>query len=108
MTIKINTILYHANWCGHCQHFLPEWMKLEEKIKNMDGKYNNIEISAKNIEEKDLKGPATINGAGIKGYPTVKIVVKDENKKKVEYEYDGKRDINDLFSHIVNDAPKNI
>ena len=34
---KKNVILFKANWCGHCQNFLPKWENLQNKYNS---KYN--------------------------------------------------------------------
>jgi thiol-disulfide isomerase/thioredoxin len=108
MSVKIEATLFHANWCGHCKTFLPEWKKLSEKINNMGNKINNITINTNDFEDTKMdKSMARINGGNIRGFPTVKIVVEKKGKK-VEYEYNGKRTADDLFDHFANHAADNL
>lgn len=93
----INVTLYHADWCGHCKSFMPEWKKF---VKHTGSSKN---IVTKTIEDKMLEnGPQpTINGVKIEGYPTIKIEIID-GKKKSEHDYDGKRTAGDLNMHVNN------
>ena len=33
-TSKKNIILFKANWCGHCQNFMPKWEQLQNKYNS--------------------------------------------------------------------------
>lgn len=95
---KVETILYHANWCHFCKLFKPEWDKFEHSIPQINGLLKDVEISAKSIEESQLdkeKMPK-INGTEIKGFPTIKIKVNEK-----EYEYGGKRNSESLKEEIM-------
>ena len=108
MSVKIESTLFHADRCGHCKHFLPEWKKLEDKIKGIGGKVGNVTINVQEFEESKIdKSKVKINGKDIRGYPTVKIAV-EKNGKKVENEYDGKRSADELYFHLTEQASKNI
>lgn len=100
----IETTLYFAHWCSHCIKFEPEWDKFASKIEKSEGAYKNLKIITKKYEESALQKEnidPTINGTKIRGFPTVKILVKKENGKSEEYEYDGRRDADSLFNHIT-------
>lgn len=107
----IETTLYYANWCGHCTQFEPEWDKFAEKIEEMGGKHNNTNIVTKKYEEQALTKEnikATVNGNEIKGFPTVKITIKNDKGKQMEYEYNGRRNAEALYNHITVMAPSRL
>jgi thiol-disulfide isomerase/thioredoxin len=58
-------ILYHADWCGHCQTFKPEWQKFKQIITT-----NNLPITVMDFEQKKI--PPT-QMANITGFPTIII-----------------------------------
>ena len=76
MKNNIIIILFKADWCGHCQRFLPIWKNLE---KEYNSKFNFITYDA------DLN-PTEITEYNIKGYPTV--MIKDNNNLS---EYNGSK-----------------
>lgn len=89
--MSINVTLYHANWCGHCQEFMPEWKKFEKEIKT------NPKISVNSVEESTLNRSdmPKINGKDIRGFPTIKITIGDK-----EIDYNGKRTAGDLIKYL--------
>lgn len=80
----VNINLYHADWCGHCINFMPEWEKIVKKAKK-DG------INAQGFKDTD---PET-KEEDITGYPTIKITIGDE-----KYDYSGSRTLEDIFKFI--------
>ena len=28
-------VLFHADWCGHCKKFMPEWNKISNEVNDM-------------------------------------------------------------------------
>lgn len=108
MTISIDSTLFYANWCGHCVDFKSEWGKFKEMIEQNGGKYKGMKISSHEYEDSALpSGGAKILNKDIKGYPTIKITITSGNKS-TEYEYDGKRNADELFYHITEKAIKNL
>jgi len=76
-------ILYHANWCGHCKHFLPVWKQFVEK---------HPEINTEDIEcSNDSKC------ANIEGFPTVILFKGDQ-----QIQYNGERTIDALYNFVNN------
>lgn len=101
---SIETTLYYANWCGHCHNFMGEWEKFSKYVDNSKEK-NGLTIKADKFEESAIRDQKpTINGKDVRGFPTVKITVKNENGEKAEYEYNGKRTADDLIDHVTNHA----
>lgn len=80
-----HTILFfHANWCGHCQGFKPEWSKFEEWCGQNNQKCKSIEGDAH---------PELCKKYNIEGYPTVLKV--NSNGDLVE-EFNGPRSVDGL------------
>ena len=61
-------VLFFAEWCGHCQHFKPEFKKFADKALFVDVYAVNVDTHASLIEHiKQSKDcPLTL-----KGWPTV-------------------------------------
>ena len=60
-------VLYHADWCGHCQTMKPEWKKVVDKISNNSKpSFNVAEIESSHIGN-------LINSPKVVGYPTIKM-----------------------------------
>jgi thiol-disulfide isomerase/thioredoxin len=82
--------LVHANWCGHCQHLMPEWDKMENNIKNnpkLNTNCNIVKIESENISNELPKYEKMINGKiPVDGYPTI-FLIKDNKIEK----YTGER-----------------
>ena len=84
-------MLFHADWCGHCHHFMPTFEKLRHEYVNKD-LLNVVKISDKNKE--------LVSEYQIGGYPTIKLF-----DGKQFHEYNGGRDINNIRDY-VNDILK--
>lgn len=99
----INGTLYHAEWCGHCKRFMPEWNAFKSQVEQMGGIYNGIRITTNEYKDTQLsrEKPALINGQPIDGFPTLKLTVT-KNGKTTEINYTGKRNAKELFSYIAS------
>ena len=84
-------MLFHADWCGHCNHFMPTWIKLKREYVD-PSKLNLVRISDKNSE--------LIETFQIGGFPTIQLY-----DGKRFHEYPGGRDINSIREY-VNDMLK--
>ena len=72
----IDITLFYANWCGHCVKFKPDWNKFKGMIADLP------DVSTHEFEDSDIKdGMATIMGKDIRGYPTIRISLKNEKKR---------------------------
>jgi len=82
--------LVHANWCGHCQHLMPEWNKMENNIKNdpkLNTKCNIVKIESENVNNELPKYENMINEKiPVEGYPTIFLI----KNKQIE-KYGGER-----------------
>ena len=66
--------LIKADWCGHCQNFLPTW-------ENLQNNYNNKYKFTTLDSEKDK---SEINKLKINGFPTILINNKEYNGDRTE------------------------
>jgi protein disulfide-isomerase A1 len=89
-------ILFHADWCGHCQHFMPTFDKFSGAINK--SKLNIIKFNA----DKDKK---YIDPFKIDGFPTLLLNVP---KNKQFITYNGDRSINDLLKFVNENAQTDI
>ena len=87
---KVIVCLVHANWCGHCQHLMPEWNKMEQNIKS-DPKINSkceiVKIESENIQNELPKYERLINDKiQVEGYPSIFLIKNNKIEK-----YNGER-----------------
>jgi thiol-disulfide isomerase/thioredoxin len=58
-------VLYHAEWCGHCKDFMPEWQKFIAVMKNK----SEVDCMTAEVESANL---GLIPEAGVEGFPTIR------------------------------------
>ena len=58
-------VLYHAEWCGHCKDFMPEWHKFTAVMKNKP----EVNCMTAEVESSNL---GLIPEAGVEGFPTIR------------------------------------
>jgi len=77
--------LVHANWCGHCQHLMPEWNKMENNIKNdpkLNTKCNIVKIESEHVKNELPKYENMINEKiSVDGYPTIFLIKNNKIEK---------------------------
>lgn len=61
-------VFVYADWCGHCQHFKPDWKKLEATP--------NRNMAMVSIRDDAFKNSPLNNLVTPEGYPTVTVVSK--------------------------------
>jgi thiol-disulfide isomerase/thioredoxin len=96
-----NTVLLnHANWCGHCQMFKPEW----DQFKNKGGSgLNVVEIESSALEA--LKSNPKLYKRvtpkdGMVYFPMILVFIKKENKASDKKVYDGNRSSDGLEQYL--------
>jgi thiol-disulfide isomerase/thioredoxin len=78
-------ILFYADWCGHCQTFMPIWDEFKTKINKEE--YNIIKIESANPFTKKIQV--------VQGYPTIFYIDGDDIK-----EYNKGRDVKSLVNFL--------
>ena len=90
-------VLFYANWCGHCQDFLPKWelmcTKVSKEHPNLDVKLVKVDCEYIRGKEQEKLG----FNPEISGYPTVRVYKKNSNESE---DYNGSRDPNDLIDYL--------
>jgi len=87
----VTVILFYTNWCPHCKKAKPIWNKFK-------GDYDGVEVNGKimRFQEVDCEKEEEIaDQYKITGYPTIKMVKKDE-----VVEYDAKPDYDTLRQFV--------
>jgi thiol-disulfide isomerase/thioredoxin len=74
-------VMYYADWCGHCQHAKPEFVKLGA-TQTIGGK--TIDVVMINPEQN----PEAVQGKNIRGYPTIHLL---DSKGALVQEFEGAR-----------------
>ena len=91
-TGMIGYLLIKSDWCGHCQRFRGEYIKLDHVLND-----NGLTFPLFVIDEKDMeKNPKVGQGLKFSGYPTIKVVKKDGTL----VDYEGERDASKMAAHI--------
>ena len=83
-------VLYYAEWCGHCQNFLPVWREYKKIMAND----KNLIIQEVNCENEQCP---------VQGYPTVKLYIDNGDGKQFEILMENNhRDLQGLSNFVSN------
>jgi len=91
---KVNVMLFHADWCGHCKEFMPVWKEFKDHIIKDKDDYSNV----KALDFESGKDPKVMKKYNVKGFPTIKIVDKHGNVN----DYKGERSKDALLNELNN------
>jgi thiol-disulfide isomerase/thioredoxin len=81
-------LLFKADWCGHCNNFLPIWEKLEQELS---GGSNNIKFR---VYDND-KHPDKFKAYDVNKFPSIFLKVGED-----VYEYMSDRNL-DIFHSLT-------
>lgn len=87
-------VLYHADWCYHCNQFMPTWEQVCKKLEKRN--VNTIAIESEQLSQITPHEP-------IMGYPTIHLV-KNGKLKKVYAERD--RNLNTVLKFVDKHSRK--
>jgi thiol-disulfide isomerase/thioredoxin len=82
---EANLYFFYTNWCGFSQKAMPEWTKLEEKLKR-ESYFGKTHVNAVAVDCEADRAMRTLYD--IQGYPTVILETKTgltEYTKQVTY-----------------------
>jgi len=82
-------VLFHADWCGHCKKFMPQWDKMSKEINDSESDVKLIKVECGDASN-NKKHAEIMKKYSIKGYPT--ILFFDESGNHSEYEGDRSKD----------------
>jgi len=84
---------FYAPWCGHCKTLAPIWEQLgTDFASTSDIVIAKIDATANDVDPK----------LGIRGFPTIKLFLKDGKEAPVDYE--GNRSKADLIEFITKNT----
>lgn len=89
-------VLYHAEWCGHCQDFMPTWKTLKPHLKSRN--VNCASIESNIVEE-------TMPESSIMGYPTIHLL---KNGKINKIFNENNRDLETLLKFVNKKKKKSL
>jgi thiol-disulfide isomerase/thioredoxin len=82
---EANLYFFYTNWCGFSQKAMPEWTKIEEKLKR-DGYFGKTHVKPVSVDCEADKAMCALYD--VQGYPTVLLETKSglfEYNKGVTY-----------------------
>ncbi|KAL1956884.1 hypothetical protein VTO42DRAFT_6732 [Malbranchea cinnamomea] len=96
-----SVVEFYAPWCGHCQNLKPAYEKAAKKLNGL------ANVAAVNCDDDENK--AFCNQMGVRGFPTIKLVVpsKKPGKPRVE-DYRGPRTAKDIVAAVVERIPNHV
>ena len=81
---KRKLLIYHVEWCGHCQRLKPELVKLEKDLP----KNSSVEmIDCEDPKNDEKKANCEKAGFPVQGFPTILLEVNG----KITESYEGDR-----------------
>ena len=87
-------VLFHADWCGHCKNFVPQWDKLTSSWENQESDVKIMKVECVKPNEKK-EHSEIMEKYNIKGYPTILIFDNGSHT-----EYTGDRDIVSISNYL--------
>lgn len=82
-------VLFFTTWCGYSRRFMPVWDELKKEMNGSNVNINIVEVDCEKDKQKCIK-------YNIRGYPSVKLFVDDQ-----EIEYNGSRNVESIKKFIL-------
>lgn len=89
---KANIYFFYTDWCGFSQKAMPEWEKLEEKLKATPY-FGNTEVKAIRVNAESERATSLLYE--VHGFPTIKL-----ETSSLLRDYEGKRTADSLMQFI--------
>jgi thiol-disulfide isomerase/thioredoxin len=89
---KANIYFFYTDWCGFSQKAMPEWEKLEEKLKATPY-FGNTEVKAIRVDAESDR--ATTLLYEVHAFPTIKL-----ETSSILRDYEGKRTADSLMQFL--------
>jgi thiol-disulfide isomerase/thioredoxin len=89
---KANIYFFYTDWCGFSQKAMPEWEKLEERLKATPY-FGNTEVKAIRVNAESERATSLLYE--VHGFPTIKL-----ETSSLLRDYEGKRTADSLMQFI--------
>lgn len=89
---KANIYFFYTDWCGFSQKAMPEWEKLEDKLKKTPY-FGNTEVKAIRINAESDRATSLLYE--VHGFPTIKL-----ETSSILRDYEGKRTADSLMQFL--------
>lgn len=89
-------LLVHADWCGHCKHFIPVFRQISQQLNQDSITFPCVAIESEELKADDGKLSKALN---IEGFPTLLFF---DQSGKIIGNYDGQRDKSSILKSICN------
>ena len=89
---KANIYFFYTEWCGFSQKAMPEWEKLEEKLKATPY-FGNTEVKAVRVNAESDRATSLLYE--VHGFPTIKL-----ETSSILRDYEGKRTADSLMQFL--------
>ena len=75
-------VVIHAEWCGHCEEFMPVYKNEIVPSNNFDEELKDL-LTLTSIEDKEYSNAKDLFG-NIDGYPTIRYMTFDQSGKPLK------------------------
>ncbi|KAL1922460.1 uncharacterized protein VTP21DRAFT_9999 [Calcarisporiella thermophila] len=97
---RLAIVEFYAPWCGYCKQLAPEYKKVAENLKGL------VKVVAVNCDDESNR--PICGRHGVQGFPTIKVFkpdVKNPDKPKIPYDYQGQRTAKPIVDYLLTKMP---